>query len=131
MVDEDVRTFAPHASSPSLARAAACAWAKGIGAGADVLASLELVVSELVTNALRHGEGDVTMTLRRSDNSLEVRIHDHGLGLPRTRAAGSRALGGRGLHLVETLSEKWGTTVSDVGRGKTVWAVIGPVGTRP
>ena len=113
--------FPPQASSPGEARALACAWAEGLGP--DELVALELIVSELVTNAVQHGAGEVTMMLAPAEGGVRVGIHDHGGGVPAPRPVDARSTGGRGLQLVECLSSAWG--VARAGDfGKTVWAQI-------
>ena len=91
----------------------------------DLRPDAELLVSELVTNAVLHGRGDVSLTLAVADGMLEVGVTDPGPRLPpRQRpdeAAGPpwTAEGGRGLRLVDRLSVEWG--VVTLARGKQVW----------
>lgn len=119
-------TFPSNQSAPAEARSVSRSWAAESGYAAAI--ALELVTSELVTNAIRHGAGDVTMSLSMTTAGIEVRVHDHGVDLPVAREVGVRSPGGRGLHMVESLCASWGTEVSPGGMGKTVWAVIGPEG---
>jgi len=86
----------------------------------------ELLVSELVTNAVLHSRGEVTLTLAVADGLLEVGVADVGRRLPPQRgldrSAGGppwTAEGGRGLRLVDRLSSEWG--VATLARGKQVW----------
>jgi PAS domain S-box-containing protein len=78
----------------------------------------ELLVSELVTNALRHGYGDIRLRLLR-DRTLVCEVWDSALVQPRRRRARDTDEGGRGLQLVTMLSESWGSRRTH--RGKTVW----------
>lgn len=91
---------------------------------ADHLWAVQLVVTELATNAYEHGAGPVTVTatatLRPCSALLEV--HDDGEARPVTEAPDAATARGRGLVLVGDLSEQWGVRVTDPG--KTVWARI-------
>jgi serine phosphatase RsbU (regulator of sigma subunit)/anti-sigma regulatory factor (Ser/Thr protein kinase) len=78
----------------------------------------ELLVSELVTNALRHGEGDIRLRLLL-DRTLVCEVWDTGKVQPRRRRAHVTDEGGRGLQLVGLLSAGWGSRRTH--RGKTVW----------
>ncbi|MEU3950928.1 SpoIIE family protein phosphatase [Streptomyces achromogenes] len=78
----------------------------------------ELLVSELVTNALRYGEGEIRLRLLL-DRTLVCEVWDSGLVQPRRRRARDTDEGGRGLQLVGLLSAAWGSRRTP--RGKTVW----------
>lgn len=82
-----------------------------------------LVVSELVTNALVHTEGQVRLDLTLVSHRLRIAVAD---GSPRTPvkppSIGWEATGGRGIYLVEALSAAWGTL--PVGGGKQVWCEL-------
>ncbi|MFE1046412.1 SpoIIE family protein phosphatase [Streptomyces olivaceus] len=78
----------------------------------------ELLVSELVTNALRYGEGEIRLRLLL-DRTLVCEVWDSGLVQPRRRRARATDEGGRGLQLVGLLSAAWGSRRTP--RGKTVW----------
>ncbi|MEU2073784.1 SpoIIE family protein phosphatase [Streptomyces sp. NPDC013489] len=80
--------------------------------------TVELLVSELVTNALRYGEGEIRLRLLR-DRTLVCEVWDAGLVQPRRRRAKDTDEGGRGLQLVGLLSSSWGSRRTP--RGKTVW----------
>ncbi|MBL1118239.1 ATP-binding protein [Streptomyces sp. 110] len=79
-----------------------------------------LVVSELVTNAITHGSGDVRLRLWHDNHELRIWVTDDSTAPARRRRAGVSDHGGRGLHLVERMSLRWG--VADSGR--TTYAVI-------
>ncbi|MFE6894161.1 SpoIIE family protein phosphatase [Streptomyces sp. NPDC057694] len=96
-----------------LARAQLLAW--DLEALVD---TTELLVSELVTNALRYGEGEIRLRLLL-DRSLVCEVWDAGLVQPRRRRARDTDEGGRGLQLVGLLSAAWGSRRTP--RGKTVW----------
>ncbi|OEJ25201.1 PAS sensor protein [Streptomyces agglomeratus] len=84
----------------------------------DLVDTTELLVSELVTNALRYGEGDIRLRLLL-DRTLVCEVWDAGLVQPRRRRARDTDEGGRGLQLVGLLSAAWGSRRTP--RGKTVW----------
>ncbi|MDF6044633.1 PAS domain-containing SpoIIE family protein phosphatase/ATP-binding protein [Streptomyces sp. JH14] len=96
-----------------LARGRLIAWDLG-----DLVDTTELLVSELVTNALRYGEGEIRLRLLR-DRTLVCEVWDAGLVQPRRRRARDTDEGGRGLQLVGLLSAAWGSRRTP--RGKTVW----------
>ncbi|WNO76874.1 SpoIIE family protein phosphatase [Streptomyces sp. AM8-1-1] len=79
----------------------------------------ELVVSELVTNAIRYGLPPIQLRLIH-DRTLMCEVADAGSTTPHLRRARVLDEGGRGLFLVAQLSEHWGTR--HARRGKTVWA---------
>ncbi|MCM1966465.1 SpoIIE family protein phosphatase [Streptomyces sp. G1] len=81
--------------------------------------STELIVSELVTNAIRHAGGPVRLRLIRAD-SLTCEVSDSSNTQPRMRRARSSEEGGRGLYIVAQLSHRWGSRYAR--GGKTVWS---------
>ncbi|MCX5563501.1 SpoIIE family protein phosphatase [Streptomyces sp. NBC_00038] len=79
----------------------------------------ELVVSELVTNAMRYGQPPIQLRLIR-DNNLICEVSDSSSTAPHLRRARVFDEGGRGLFLVAQLTERWGTRYNRTG--KTIWA---------
>lgn len=79
----------------------------------------ELLVSELVTNALQHGRGPVGLSVFASLDRVHFQIADADPLPLRPRAAKEADLDGRGLHLVDQLALGWGTRHTPVG--KIVW----------
>ncbi|MCI0386795.1 ATP-binding SpoIIE family protein phosphatase [Streptomyces sp. CNQ085] len=80
--------------------------------------SVELLVSEVVTNAVRYAERPVTLRLLRTD-TLRCEVGDDVPQLPRLRQARATDEGGRGLYLVNRLARRWGAT--RLSTGKVVW----------
>jgi anti-sigma regulatory factor (Ser/Thr protein kinase) len=84
-----------------------------------------LVLSELVTNAVLHGAEPIEVYVSRDGDLLRIEVSDGGVRtdgvVPRTHD--DPRPGGRGLHIVNSLAKRWGTTDND--GGKTVWAEIG------
>jgi hypothetical protein len=104
-------------------RQALCGW--GLEQHTDLA---ELVVSELVTNALCHGAGLIEMRLSYADGDLRVEIHDSGVGRPVRQHVGADDECGRGLELLDGLIElhggERGVIDDDAGPGKTVYVEL-------
>ncbi|MFE2229756.1 SpoIIE family protein phosphatase [Streptomyces kronopolitis] len=81
--------------------------------------TFELIVSELVTNAVRYGNGRIRLRLIRQD-ALFCEVSDASSSSPRMRHARTTDEGGRGLFLVAQLARRWGTRYTT--DGKIVWA---------
>ncbi|PRY10822.1 ATP-binding protein [Kineococcus rhizosphaerae] len=81
--------------------------------------TLELLTTELVTNAVRHGGEPIEVRFRRLDGSVRVSVSDGGPGRPLVRHVPPTATGGRGVALVDTLARRWGSDTA--ATGKTVW----------
>ncbi|MEU1215590.1 SpoIIE family protein phosphatase [Streptomyces sp. NPDC005791] len=85
----------------------------------DAVFTTELVVSELVTNAIRYGGDPIRLRLIRG-TALVCEVFDGSSTAPHLRRARIYDEGGRGLLLVASLTERWGTRYT--GTGKTIWA---------
>ncbi|MFD3451134.1 SpoIIE family protein phosphatase [Streptomyces sp. NPDC058691] len=81
--------------------------------------STELIVCELVTNAIRHGSGTIGLRLIRHE-ALTCEVSDAGNSRPRLRHPRTTEENGRGLLLVSQLSHRWGTRCTP--DGKLIWA---------
>ncbi|MER7181368.1 ATP-binding protein, partial [Streptomyces hyaluromycini] len=81
-----------------------------------------LVISELVTNAVRFGTGPVTVRLVRAGSLLTCEVGDTGNGRPRLHRGDPLDDTGRGLHVVHKLTTRWGVRWTDTG--KAVWAEL-------
>ena len=80
-----------------------------------------LLASELVTNAVRHGTGDVTVRLWPGKDVVRVEVTDASPDHPEQADGGLDAERGRGLQIVGALASRGGTAPSRAGEGKTVW----------
>ncbi|MFC9394806.1 SpoIIE family protein phosphatase [Streptomyces sp. NPDC057027] len=85
--------------------------------------TVTLVVSELVTNALRYGAAPVVLRLIADGPSLTCEVSDAGQAAPHLRHAKAVDEGGRGLLICASLADNWGVRHTD--DGKTVWAELG------
>ncbi|MFE2025694.1 SpoIIE family protein phosphatase [Streptomyces hygroscopicus] len=85
----------------------------------DLMTTTELIVSELVTNAIRHGTGPIRLRLIRRE-VLICEVTDTSSTSPRLRHARTTDEGGRGLFLVAQLTRRWGTRYTE--GGKLIWA---------
>ncbi|MEY2438388.1 MAG: hypothetical protein QOF97_3224 [Acidimicrobiaceae bacterium] len=84
---------------------------------------LELVVSELAANAVRHARTRYQVTIEVGADAVVVEVHDESRALPERRDPRPTDGGGRGLMIVEALSRRWGVRPV-AGDGKTVWAEL-------
>ncbi len=100
---------------------------RGIGLSADVVIDAELLVSELVSNAVLHGGPMITLSVELDPPCIGVAVRDEGSGLPSTAVelAEPTCTSGRGLMIVDQLSATWGVTPTDPPPGKTVWFALG------
>jgi GAF domain-containing protein/anti-sigma regulatory factor (Ser/Thr protein kinase) len=101
-------------------------------AAADLAVDAELVVAELVTNAILHAGAPVDVGLVVDGKTVRIEVRDPLRVSPVRGLAGPDAMTGRGLGLVAALTSRWGTEPRD--DGKVVWAELSldaPVGTVP
>ena len=91
----------------------------------DMTDTALLLVSELATNAIRHGTPPVRMFLRMDSGRLRVEVSDSSPALPQVEHPGPDQTGGRGLQIVQQLAARWGAYGSRTRLGKTVWFELG------
>lgn len=89
----------------------------------ELAASVELMVSELATNCIRHARTHFDLTVRRAAGEIRVEATDYGGGEPAIPAAEAADMSGRGLRIIETLADAWGVRRTRAG-GKTVWFTV-------
>jgi anti-sigma regulatory factor (Ser/Thr protein kinase) len=92
----------------------------------QVLEDIRLLVSELVTNAVRHADapnvGEVGLDVTIRDGRVRVEVADHGLGFePSPRDGEMSRPGGWGLYLVDRIADRWGVVRNAMNR---VWFEI-------
>jgi anti-sigma regulatory factor (Ser/Thr protein kinase) len=102
--------------------------------GDELRRTAMLLTSEILTNALEHGDPPVTATVDVDDRRLRVAVRDGSTQEPRLRTPEPHELSGRGVLFLERLASRWGVESHDgsdaVGRhadappGKTVWFEI-------
>jgi anti-sigma regulatory factor (Ser/Thr protein kinase) len=93
----------------------------------QVCSDAELVVTELVANAVRHAGTQITVrlaVLEGQRGGVRAEVSDSSIRPVRPRHANAMEESGRGLFLVDTLSTRWGADATT--EGKTVWAEIVP-----
>ena len=109
-------------TAASQARDVAQGYLAGLGLDVDAEFDVLVVVSELVTNAVRHGRAPIVLRLRCDGEFVVVEVSDGGSELPRIADAAPADVTGRGLHLVAALSASWGCRPT--GSGKAVWSCV-------
>jgi serine phosphatase RsbU (regulator of sigma subunit)/anti-sigma regulatory factor (Ser/Thr protein kinase) len=85
----------------------------------DLVPVTELLVSELVTNAIKYAKGEILLRLILDSGSLACEVHDSSPALPRVLQVDKDAENGRGLHVVSQLASRWGARRNH--SGKVVW----------
>ena len=92
---------------------------RGWSLAPDVVDAAALLVTELATNAVRHGCGDLVVNMTEGDGLIRVSVHDDASAQPcQGTAAADDDEGGRGLSLVDAVSLRWGTRAAP-GRGSS------------
>ncbi|HEY3478124.1 MAG TPA: ATP-binding protein [Streptomyces sp.] len=122
----DIEWLLPrHARSVGRARALFLAWAGEWRLPEETAETATLLLSELMTNAVRHGRvpgRDVAACCRvTAAGTLRVEVSDACTALPVAREAGADDESGRGLALVAALASAWDAEPRPYGIGKTVW----------
>ncbi len=108
-------------ASPALARRFVCGAAGRACIPRRVVEVLELLTSELVTNAVVHGGPPIELELSIDPGAIRVAVRDGSDEPARPRAVGVAEAGGRGLALVDMLARRWRAEPDGCGPGKTVW----------
>ena len=111
-------TLPPETPSVPAARRFVCETLAGWGLphACDVA---EMLVSEVVTNAVLHARTEITVEVSRIGDRVRVVVLDLSPVIPRQRSYGVDSTTGRGLRLVATMATSWGT--EPLGPGKAVW----------
>jgi anti-sigma regulatory factor (Ser/Thr protein kinase) len=98
----------PERTAPTLARQATQEQFAGL-LSRQQFSDLVLVISELVSNAIIHGQGEVVLRLQLDGETMRGEVIDEGGGFEhKVRARGPDDFGGRGLLLVDSMTNRWG-----------------------
>lgn len=89
----------------------------------DLVDDVVLMVSELVTNAIAHGAPAIRLSLRAGSGAVRGEVSDGGEGRPERQDPDGDVTHGRGLMIVEALSDQWGVSAVPERAGKGVWFV--------
>jgi anti-sigma regulatory factor (Ser/Thr protein kinase) len=90
------------------------------GSPASTIEAVELMVSELATNCIRHERASFHITILGTTKEIRIEVTDSGSGTPTMRSPGPDEPSGRGLQIVDMLSGTWGVEPEQPS-GKTVW----------
>jgi anti-sigma regulatory factor (Ser/Thr protein kinase) len=116
-----MRTF------PAIPQSVPAARRFAMGALADspapTLEAVELMVSELATNCIRHERSSFHISILRTSSEIRIEVTDSGSGKPTMRSPGPHEPSGRGLQIVDMLSKRWGVE-PEIPSGKTVWFTL-------
>ena len=114
------------ATAPSAARS----WLRAVTCGrhgSRLMDDALLLVSELVTNAVRYGGRPIVLAVDCDGVGLDVRVRDGSPALPVRRFPSTDAESGRGFVLLDVLSDRWGVDPDLAGEpGKEVWFQLRP-----
>ena len=94
-----------------------------LGLDPDTVDTVELLTSEVVTNAILHGRSEARLRVSGGPGRLRVEVADENSRHPQPQEADPEALDGRGLAILEMLAARWG--VGDRPAGKVVWFEVG------
>ena len=93
--------------------------------GLQRLPDVQLMVSELATNAVFHAKSQFDVVLERADrNTVRVEVRDFGDGTPTVISGETGSAGGRGLKIVDLLAQTWGVEKRQAAQGKSTWFVV-------
>lgn len=96
----------------------------------QLVSTVELLVSEMVTNAVLHTSSAPTVDIQVSPQVVRVEVYDDDPRLPGPRVPDEETVGGRGLVLLETMAARWGADACEWG-GKIVWFEVDRQSLRP
>jgi anti-sigma regulatory factor (Ser/Thr protein kinase) len=98
--------------------------------GRDASDAIAVMVSELVTNCVRHAATEFVVSIERDRDRVRIAVTDRGSGIPELRSPTPRDTSGRGLRIVQALADDWGVEEAGAAHGKTVWFTL-RLGSRP
>jgi len=123
VTNDDATELSLHREPSEVARgrrhvAAACK-----GYSQDLVATATLLASELISNALDHGSGDIVVAVTRAPGRVRVDVRDRSAGMPQRGSRSADDERGRGMLILESLASAWGVEPLR-GGGKSVWFVL-------
>jgi len=95
-----------------------------VGLPNEVVDAAALMVSELATNCVAHTTGDFTVSVEQTPDRVRVDVADGGAGGVRVQDPAPTQVGGRGLQIVDRLSDSWGVRTRGDQDGTNVWFVL-------
>lgn len=111
--------FGPEPSSVPKARKFAAEALRGLPK--EFVETVQLMVSELATNSLVHGGTGFSLQIECRDHDVRVEVADGGPGNPEIHQPAPSVPHGRGIQMVDVLSDHWGILRAQGETGKTVW----------
>jgi anti-sigma regulatory factor (Ser/Thr protein kinase) len=124
-----LESFPPRLASAHEARQKATAAVQKVDLDADTVSAVEIVVGELVANAVRHAKTPFIVAVTVEDGVVRIEVFDRDARTPALVRVAALSSRGRGLHIVSGFSSEWGwhTTRNHAGvSGKVVWAELRP-----
>jgi anti-sigma regulatory factor (Ser/Thr protein kinase) len=88
----------------------------------EILDAVELMASELATNSVQHAQSCFELVINDTKRQIRIEVRDNGQGQPLPRSPTPKERTGRGLRIVEAMSDSWGIDPS--AGGKTVWFTV-------
>jgi anti-sigma regulatory factor (Ser/Thr protein kinase) len=85
----------------------------------DLVEVAAILTDEMVTNAVKHGRPPISLAIEGDNEGIVISVADGGPGFPVARAVDRTAENGRGLVIIDVLSDEWG--VVPLYQGKQVW----------
>ncbi len=114
--------FPAEVTTVSEARRLAITALRARGLSGATLDDTEVTIAELVANAVQHGRSPFTVRVRLDGKRVRVEVADETSAAPVIRVLDQDATSGRGLHLLNALTDRWG--VDGAPRGKVVWTEL-------
>lgn len=121
-VARETRRFPAVPASVADARHHVEAWLRALGVAEDSVEIAMLLTSELAGNAVLHGRGEIGLNVLTSADAVRIEVEDSSPALPRPRRPELYDASGRGLHIIEALSTRWGT--EPCNGSKVVWCEL-------
>ena len=119
-------TFPPQQESARQAREFVVAGLRETGVDeSDLVDRVRLIVSELVTNAVLHAQTDIQVRLDVAPSQVCLEVLDQHRAHPSRVPESLSSTSGRGLQLVDALTDTWGVAAMADGQGKAVWGCLG------